>query len=353
MRKAGSGSRRASGRRPIRTSASKGSDHPSAKLTPIEQSNRHLSMYDPEDRQDHADQHLLPHAPSGVRGGCQQHAVDQRRRSAERRHRLAQPQNVRGDRRRSRSRRAGRRSFSTPTATASATKTMSSRTSRSIRPRTSASPAAFYGIGVNPVDGTVWGSVLGFPGYVIRRQSGRKSAGDRHWRKSTSRRCRATGRAAWTSTATASPGRRCRAGIMASFDRRKCKGPLNGPTATGKHCPEGWTLYPFPGPQLQNVNGARQRRGELLHLGRPVRHVRAGQERADRHRQRQRVAARAGQRQVRQSARPLSDGLLRQVDGRPHRRSERRLEGQRAVVDVSATARRSTSRAARARCPRS
>ena len=32
-------------------------------------------------------------------------------------------------------------------------------------------------------------------------------------------------------------------GHMASFDRRKCKGPLNGPTATGQHCPEGWTLY--------------------------------------------------------------------------------------------------------------
>ncbi len=42
-------------------------------------------------------------------------------------------------------------------------------------------------------------------------------------------------------------------GHLASFDRRKCKGPLNGPTATGQHCPEGWTLYPFPGPQLQNV----------------------------------------------------------------------------------------------------
>ena len=42
-------------------------------------------------------------------------------------------------------------------------------------------------------------------------------------------------------------------GHLASFDRRKCKGPLNGPTATGKHCPEGWTLYPFPGPQFRDV----------------------------------------------------------------------------------------------------
>jgi hypothetical protein len=42
-------------------------------------------------------------------------------------------------------------------------------------------------------------------------------------------------------------------GHFASFDRRKCKGPLNGPAATGQHCPEGWTLTPFPGPQLTNV----------------------------------------------------------------------------------------------------
>jgi hypothetical protein len=42
-------------------------------------------------------------------------------------------------------------------------------------------------------------------------------------------------------------------GQYASFDRRKCKGPLNGPNATGQHCPEGWTLYPFPGP---NYKGA-------------------------------------------------------------------------------------------------
>jgi hypothetical protein len=29
---------------------------------------------------------------------------------------------------------------------------------------------------------------------------------------------------------------------ITSFDRRKCK-VLNGPTATGQHCPEGWTVY--------------------------------------------------------------------------------------------------------------
>ena len=41
-------------------------------------------------------------------------------------------------------------------------------------------------------------------------------------------------------------------GHMASFDRRKCQ-VLNGPTATGRHCPEGWTLYKDPGPSLGNA----------------------------------------------------------------------------------------------------
>jgi hypothetical protein len=45
-------------------------------------------------------------------------------------------------------------------------------------------------------------------------------------------------------------------GHMASFDRRKCRGPLNGPSATGKHCPEGWSFYAEPLPQLGNVTSA-------------------------------------------------------------------------------------------------
>ena len=40
-------------------------------------------------------------------------------------------------------------------------------------------------------------------------------------------------------------------GHLASFDRKKCKGPLNGPKATGDHCPEGWTLYRYPGPGFE------------------------------------------------------------------------------------------------------
>ena len=115
--------------------------------------------------------------------------------------------------------------------------------------------AAFYGVGVNPNDGTIWGSVTAFPGYAIRLDPGTNPP----------------------HTALAEiyeppmPGYGPRgmdidrdgvvwiplsSGHMASFDRRKCKGPLNGPTAvTGRHCPEGWVLYPFPGPKLQNDAG--------------------------------------------------------------------------------------------------
>jgi hypothetical protein len=37
-------------------------------------------------------------------------------------------------------------------------------------------------------------------------------------------------------------------GHLGEFDRRKCKGALNGPQATGDHCREGWTFHNLPGP---------------------------------------------------------------------------------------------------------
>jgi hypothetical protein len=42
-------------------------------------------------------------------------------------------------------------------------------------------------------------------------------------------------------------------GHMGSFDRRKCKGPLNGPKATGDHCPEGWSFHRYPGPGFAGI----------------------------------------------------------------------------------------------------
>ena len=48
-------------------------------------------------------------------------------------------------------------------------------------------------------------------------------------------------------------------GHIASFDRRKCKGPLNGPGAEkGDKCPEGLAFYPIPGPGFQGDPGAAE-----------------------------------------------------------------------------------------------
>ena len=42
-------------------------------------------------------------------------------------------------------------------------------------------------------------------------------------------------------------------GQVGKFDRRKCK-VLNGPTATGQQCPEGWTFYDLPSPHVGNTS---------------------------------------------------------------------------------------------------
>ena len=134
-----------------------------------------------------------------------------------------------------------------------------------------------YAVMPSPVDGSIWYTVGVFGGTpaVLRFDPCNGAVG-----RSTTCRCPASASAAATSTRTASSGRRSRAAISRSFDRRKCKGPLNGPNATGDHCPEGWSFYQYPGPGLPR-HRREQRRVELLHLGRPAQHVRARRERAD------------------------------------------------------------------------
>jgi hypothetical protein len=108
--------------------------------------------------------------------------------------------------------------------------------------------AGLYGVGVNPADGTVWGAVLGYPGYVLRFDPKTKLSelyevpfpgfGPRGYDVDRN----------GISYVPLSSGH------LGAFDRRKCKGPLNGPQAAeGKLCPEGWTLTPFPGPQFRDV----------------------------------------------------------------------------------------------------
>ena len=120
--------------------------------------------------------------------------------------------------------------------------------------------ARYYSVAIAPKDGAIWGSFLGYPnGGVVRLSPGKNppetAIAEIFYAPVDD--SKATGKGygprgmdidsngvAWVSLSS---------GQFASFDRRKCKGPLNGPKATGNHCPEGWTLYPFPGPQFRNV----------------------------------------------------------------------------------------------------
>ncbi|HWU54796.1 MAG TPA: carboxypeptidase-like regulatory domain-containing protein [Rhizomicrobium sp.] len=116
----------------------------------------------------------------------------------------------------------------------------------------------FYGVAPNPADGSIWGSSVGFPGAIFRVVPGSNPSmalteiyqpplddpkAKVHGYSPRGMDIDSNG-VVWASLAS---------GHFASFDRRKCKGPLGGPKATGNQCPEGWTLYPFPGPQFRDV----------------------------------------------------------------------------------------------------
>jgi len=119
----------------------------------------------------------------------------------------------------------------------------------------------FYGVAPNPADGSIWGSSVGFPGAILRVVPGSNPSmalteiftppiddpkAKVHGYSPRGMDIDRNG-VVWASLAS---------GHFASFDRRKCKGVLNGPKATGNQCPEGWTLYPFPGPQFRDVKAS-------------------------------------------------------------------------------------------------
>jgi hypothetical protein len=112
--------------------------------------------------------------------------------------------------------------------------------------------AGFYAVMPSPVDGSVWGTYRANPGAVVRVAPGNNPpetalaeiynvplpgfgprGGDID-----------KDGVVWVSLAS---------GHLGSFDRRKCKGPLNGPKATGDHCPEGWAFYKYPGPGFEGI----------------------------------------------------------------------------------------------------
>jgi len=240
------------------TFCKKGSDHPSAKLFPIERAGRHLAVYDPKTKKFtlidtcFSTHHLIfgedanntlwlssGGAASGVLGWLNTKTFDKT-----------------GDEQKSQ----GWTAFILDT-------NGNGKRDEYVEPDQPVDPtkdkrivAGYYGIGFNPMDGSIWGSVLSFPGAVVRVSPGDNPPAtalaeiyEVPWNepKAVVNGYGPRGMdidrngVVWVPLAS---------GHLASFDRRKCKGPLNGPTATGKHCPEGWTLLPFPGPQFDNVS---------------------------------------------------------------------------------------------------
>src|SRR6185295_4629340 len=114
----------------------------------------------------------------------------------------------------------------------------------------------WYAVMPNPADGSIWGSYRGNPGAVVRLDPGTNPP---ETALAEIYNVPAPGfgvRGAdidskgvvWVSLSS---------GHLGEFDRRKCKGPLNGPKATGDHCPEGWTFHQYPGPGFEGLGDNR------------------------------------------------------------------------------------------------
>ncbi|MGQ0732511.1 MAG: carboxypeptidase-like regulatory domain-containing protein [Acidobacteriota bacterium] len=236
-----------------------GSTHPSAKLFPIERSGRHLAMWDPKTQKlthiatcfgthhlmfaEDANHTLWTSGGGQVVGWLNRKMFEETGDEARSQGWTALIMDTNGN---------GRRDDY-------------------VEPNQPLDPAkdrryggAFYSVAPAP-DGSVWGTQLGFPGAVIRLVPGSnppettlaevyetpfndpKTPGFSPRGGDVDRNG-----VYWAALAS---------GHLASFDRRKCKGPLNGPKATGQHCPEGWTLYAEPLPQLQGVTDAGSAEG--------------------------------------------------------------------------------------------
>jgi hypothetical protein len=228
-----------------------GSEHPSAKLTPIERSGRHLAMFDPKTRQithiatcfgthhlmfaEDANHTLWTSGGGQVVGWLNRKMFEETGDEARSQGWTALIMDTNGN---------GRRDPAVePDQPVDATKDRRY-------------GGAFYSVAPAP-DGSVWGTQLGYPGAAIRLNPGSNPPETalaevyelplRNGQpiEGFSPRGGDVDRNGVYWAALAS-------GHLASFDRRKCK-VLNGPTATGQHCAEGWTFYPEPLPQMKGV----------------------------------------------------------------------------------------------------
>jgi hypothetical protein len=118
--------------------------------------------------------------------------------------------------------------------------------------------SVLYSVIPHPTDGSVWGAAPGpMPGKIVRIDP-KTCVGEAYEPPFNNPAVNATGYTPrgidvdsngviWTALASS--------GHLASFDRRKCKVLSGPPATTGQHCPEGWTLYPAPGPRFKGVAG--------------------------------------------------------------------------------------------------
>ena len=226
-----------------------GSAHPSAKLFPVNRSGRQLAMYDPKTKKlthintcfgthhlmfaEDANRTLWTSGGGAVVGWLDTKMFDETGDEEKSQGWTALILDANGN--------GKRDDYTEPNQAADPTK------DRRIN-------AGLYSVAPAP-DGSIWGSTLGFPGGIVRIVPGAhppETALAEYYEPPPNQGFSLRGAdidrngVAWIALAS---------GHMASFDRRKCKGPLNGPTATGQHCPEGWTLYAEPLPQLKGVTG--------------------------------------------------------------------------------------------------
>jgi hypothetical protein len=230
-----------------------GSTHPSAKLTPVARAGRHLQVYDPKTQKlthistcfgthhlmfaEDANYTLWTSGGAGVVGWLNTKMFDETGDEEKSQGWTALILDTNGN--------GKRDAYLEPKAPADPTKDKRF-------------AGGFYSVAPAP-DGSIWGTVLGFPGAIVRLNPGSNppetTLAEVYEPPFNNAKAPLQGFSprgadidrngvAWIALAS---------GHLASFDRRKCKGPLNGPQATGQHCPEGWTLYPEPLPQLKGV----------------------------------------------------------------------------------------------------
>jgi len=231
-----------------------GSDHPSAKLYPVNNASRHLAVYDPKTRQlthistcfsthhlmfaEDANNTLWTSGGGAVVGWLNTKMFDETHDEVKSQGWTALIMDTNGN--------GKRDEYVEPNQPVDPTKDKRF-------------GGGFYSVAPAP-DGSVWGSVLGYPGAIVRLVPGSNppetalaEVYEPPFNNPTAPGYSPRGAdidrngVAWLALAS---------GHMASFDRRKCKGPLNGPLATGQHCPEGWTLYQEPLPQFKGVTQA-------------------------------------------------------------------------------------------------